>query len=157
MKRQPLTTETVRIEPYTGSVEVHGPQLEFVKRYAGLLSPDFKVPDEDWRTGTAKLLGDGDYATVWQFGTGQGYRVTLNETLETRASGVVARGILVEIYGLPEGHALWSRYESSFAHPPRIELGVSGPEDVVALIVERFREEFGLAVGGGDDEAALGR
>ena len=162
MSKQPvegkaLTTETVRIEPYTGSVEAQGPQLEFVKRCARSLSPDFNVPEEDWRTGTVEHLGDGDYTTVWEFGVGQGYRVTLNETLESRASGVVARGILVETYGLPEGHALWSKYESSCAHPPRIELGVSGPEDVVALIAERFREEFGLAVGGDDGESAPGR
>lgn len=152
-----MTHETVRIEPYPADGEVHGPQLEFVKRHAALLSPGFNVPDEDWRTGTVKHLGDGYYATVWEFGLGQGYRVTLSETLESRASGLIARGILVETYGLPDGCSLLSKYESAFSHPPYIELLVSGPEDVVALIAEKFREEFGPADGVASGESASGR
>jgi hypothetical protein len=147
VKEKLLTGETVRFEPYTVGGEVRGPQLEFVKRHIALLSPGFRVPEADWRTGTARHLGDGDYLTVWEFGSGQGYRVTLNETLESRASGVAARSITVEAFGLPEGRTLWSRYESSFSHPPYIELRVSGPEDMVALIARRFREEFGPARG----------
>ncbi len=145
-----MTSETVRIEPYLADVGVHAPQLEFVKRNIALLSPEFVMPTEDWRTGTDQHVGGGDYVSVWEFGTGQGYRVTLSETLESRASGVAARGITVEAFGLPGGCAILSRYGSSFTQAPYQELCVSGPEEVVTLIAERFREEFGPRAGGAD-------
>ncbi|MDQ5824183.1 MAG: hypothetical protein M3441_08225 [Chloroflexota bacterium] len=143
-----MTSETVQIEPYLADVGVHAPQLEFVKRHIALLSPDFVTPVEDWRTGTDRHLGDGEYVSVWEFGAGQGYRVILSETLESRASGVVARGITVETFGLPGGRAILSKYGRSFTQVPYLELCVSGPEEVVTLIAERFRQEFGPRAGG---------
>jgi hypothetical protein len=138
------------VEPYLADVGVHAPQLQFVKRHIALLSPDFMMPAEDWRTRTDRHVSEGDYISVWEFGTEQGYKVILNETLESRASGVVARGIMVESFGLPDGCAILSKYESSFAHPPYLELRVSGPEEVVTTIAERFREEFGAGAPGVD-------
>ncbi|MDQ3703721.1 MAG: hypothetical protein M3437_00590 [Chloroflexota bacterium] len=143
-----MTSEAVRIEPYLADIGVHAPQLEFVKRHIALLSPDFVMPHEDWRTGTNRQAGDGHYVSVWEFGAGQGYRVILSETLESRASGVVQRGILVETFGLTGGCSILSKYASSFAHAPYLELSVSGPDEVVATIAERFREEFGLRADG---------
>ncbi len=138
-----MTSTSVRIEPYLAGAGVHAPQLEFVKRQMALLSPGFETPHEDWRTGTYRHLGDGEYESVWEFGTDEGYRVTLNETLESRASGVVARSVTVEAFGLPEGLSIWTRYESSFSQRPYLELHISGPEEAVAIRAERFRHQFG--------------
>ncbi|HEX8229732.1 MAG TPA: hypothetical protein VF826_10520 [Chloroflexia bacterium] len=151
----------MRIEPYLADVEAHAPQLEFVKGHIALLSPDFVMPTEDWRTATDRHVGDGNYISVWEFGVEQGYKVTLKETLESRASGVVARGITVEAFGLPDGCAILSQYAGSFADAPYLELRVSGlelrvsgPEEVVTIIAQRFREEFEARASGPNTETS---
>ena len=128
---------------YDGEYE---PLFRFILRYVNLLDPTFPDPGERWlqQHGGVQDLGNGDFLNVWECSRNgaQGVRMTENETLESRASGIVVNGVAVEAFGLAEGCEFWTKHERSWSNDPYTELRVSGPEGAVESIAVRFREEF---------------
>jgi hypothetical protein len=137
-----MASRTVRYQPYHDSDLNSAPLLSFIRRHVTLLDPDFREPSTDeWRESQEQR--DWHMITVRLSGREKGYRMTYDELLEPRASGIVASGVTVEAFGLPEGCEISVRCERSWHDPRYIELSVSGPEPAVQAIEAAFAREFG--------------
>lgn len=136
-----MVSRTIRHEPYWDQDANYAPLLDFARRYAPLLVPNFNAPLEpeaEWRH--VRLDVDGEQG--WQYGTGSGFKVTLWWELQPRYDEVTVDGVSVEAFGLPEGVALKLITERESGEQRYIELHVSGPEAGVTAILRAFHPEL---------------
>ncbi|HEX8218997.1 MAG TPA: tetratricopeptide repeat protein [Chloroflexia bacterium] len=139
-KDQPAS-RNIRYQPYLDQDQNSAPLLDFLKRHVNVLDPGFKAPPDEWTE--ERKDSDMDMVRITSCGTVQGYRVSYNETYESRAMGIAVSGVTVEAFGLPPGCEFWIKCERYWYDPRYLELRVSGPEQAAQAVADAFASEFG--------------